>query len=126
MNTSINKVKDIQRLLIITYGAIPIVAGVDKFTSLLTDWEQYLHPVLRANLPFSADTFMGAVGVIEIIAGILVFLNPQKGAYLVCIWLVLIALNLLVSGSYLDVAVRDLAMAVGAFSLAKISSTSKV
>ena len=64
---------------------------------------------------------MMIVGVIEILAGILVFINVQKGAYLVSAWLVLIALSLLVSGDYFDVAVRDLAMAVGAYSLAKIS-----
>lgn len=64
---------------------------------------------------------MMIVGVIEIIAGIVVFINTQKGAYLVSVWLVLIALSLLASGSYLDVAVRDLAMAIGAYSLAKLS-----
>lgn len=117
-------IKDIQRLLMITYGAIPILAGADKFTNLLTHWEKYLNPVLRSNLPFSSGTFMYLVGLIEIIAGILVFINPEKGAYLVCMWLVLIALSLIASGSYLDVAVRDLAMATGAFSLARISSKS--
>ena len=122
MDKSISTVTGVQRILVITYGIIPIVAGADKFTNLLTDWEKYLNPLLASNLPFSAHTFMLIVGVIEIIAGILVFIKPDKGAYLVCIWLVLIALSLIASGNYLDVAVRDLAMAVGAFSLAKISS----
>ncbi len=119
-------IRDIRKLLVITYGAIPIVAGADKFTNLLTDWEKYLNPVLRSNLPFSSDTFMHIVGVIEIVAGILVFINPEKGGYLVSIWLVSIALSLITSGSYLDVAVRDLAMAIGAFSLARISSKSTI
>lgn len=114
-------VKDIQTLLKFTYGLIPIVAGADKFTNLLTDWSHYLNPSLSHILPFSDYLFMMIIGVIEIIAGILVFLNPQKGAYLVSIWLILIALSLLASGNYLDVAVRDVAMAIGAFSLAKIS-----
>ena len=122
MDKSISTVTGVQRILVITYGIIPIVAGADKFTNLLTNWEKYLNPVLANNLPVSAHTFMLIVGVIEIIAGILVFIKPDKGAYLVCIWLVLIALSLIASGNYLDVAVRDLAMAVGAFSLAKISS----
>jgi hypothetical protein len=126
MENSYKSIKDTQRLLVVTYGLVPIVAGADKFTNLLTDWSKYLNPLLKANLPFSAETFMLIVGVIEIIAGILVFINPVKGAYLVCIWLVLIALSLLVSGNYLDVAVRDLVMAIGAFSLAKISSKSIV
>ncbi|WP_316817421.1 hypothetical protein [Pedobacter nyackensis] len=115
------EIKNIQTLLKLTYGLIPIVAGADKFTNLLTDWSQYLNPALKSMMPFADHTFMMIVGVIEIIAGILVFLNPQKGAYLVCTWLVLIALTLITSGKYLDVAVRDLAMATGAFTLAKIS-----
>lgn len=121
METQSKKINDIQTLLKFTYGLIPIIAGADKFTNLLTDWSQYLNPMLKSMLPFSDHVFMMIVGVIEIVAGILVFLNPQKGGYLVSIWLVLIALNLLASGNYLDVAVRDLAMAIGAFSLAKIS-----
>ena len=126
MDKSISKITSIQRILVITYGIIPIVAGADKFTNLLTNWEKYLNPVLANNLPISGHTFMLIVGMIEIIAGILVFIKPDKGAYLVCVWLVLIALSLIASGNYLDVAVRDLAMAVGAFSLAKISSKSHI
>jgi hypothetical protein len=114
--------KNVQTLLKFTYGLVPIVAGADKFTNLLTDWSHYLSPTLKGVLPFSDRVFMMIVGVIEIIAGILVFLNPQKGAYLVSAWLVLIALSLLVGGNYLDVAVRDLVIAIGAFSLAKLSA----
>jgi hypothetical protein len=116
--------KQVQTLLKFTYGLIPVVAGADKFTNLLTDWSHYLSPALKNMLPFSDHLFMMIVGIIEIIAGILVFISPQKGAYLVSAWLVLIALNLLAGGSYLDVAVRDLAMAIGAFSLAKLSGIS--
>jgi hypothetical protein len=121
MEEQTKKIKDTQTLLKFTYGIIPIVAGADKFTNLLTDWSHYLSPSLSHILPVSDHLFMMIVGVIEIIAGLLVFLNPQKGAYLVSAWLVLIALSLLASGNYLDVAVRDLAMAIGAFSLAKLS-----
>lgn len=126
MEEQTKKIKDIQTLLKFTYGLIPIVAGADKFTNLLTDWSHYLNPSLKAILPFNDHLFMMIVGVIEIIAGVLVFVNPQKGAYLVSAWLVLIALSLLASGNYLDVAVRDLAMAIGAFSLAKLSGISTV
>lgn len=121
MTEKIKNIGDVQKLLKFTYGLIPIVAGADKFTNLLTDWPKYLHPSLVSLLPFKASVFMMIVGVIEIIAGILVFVDTQKGAYLVSAWLVLIALNLLASGTYLDVAVRDLAMAIGAFSLAKLT-----
>jgi len=117
-----NQVNTVQTLLKFTFGLVPIVAGADKFTNLLTNWEQYLSPTVANMLPFTPHNFMMIVGVIEIIAGILVFVNTQKGAYLVSAWLTLVALSLLTSGRYLDVAVRDLVMAIGAFSLAKLST----
>lgn len=104
----------------LTYGLVPIVAGLDKFTSLLTDWTRYLSPMLKGLLPVEPHTFMMVVGVIEIAAGALVLSKLTRiGAYVVSAWLVAIALNLLTTGDY-DVAVRDVVMAIGAFSLAKL------
>lgn len=121
MDTAIQQAHNVQKLLKCTYGLVPIVAGLDKFTNLLTNWEDYLSaPVVNA-LPFSAGTFMSIVGVIEIAAGVLVLLRPRIGAYIVMTWLVAIALTLVLGGKYFDVAVRDLVMAVGAFVLAKLS-----
>jgi uncharacterized membrane protein YphA (DoxX/SURF4 family) len=122
MEDQAKTIKMVQTLLKFTYGLVPIVAGADKFTNLLTDWAHYLNPSLASALPFSAHVFMMIVGVIEIVAGALVLIAPQKAGYLVSAWLILIALNLLASGNYIDVAVRDIVMAIGAFSLAKISS----
>lgn len=121
MNVQSKNLETVKTLLKFTYGLVPIVAGADKFTNLLTNWEQYLHPGLKSMLPFSPNVFMMIVGVIEIIAGILVLVKTQFGAYLVSVWLVLIALTLVASGNYLDVAVRDIVMAIGAFSLGKLS-----
>ncbi|MEO6851623.1 MAG: hypothetical protein ABI203_08065 [Mucilaginibacter sp.] len=126
MDQNTQTVKQVQTILKFTYGLIPIVAGADKFTNLLTDWPHYLNPALKSIIPFGEHSFMMIVGLIEIIAGILVFVNVQKGAYLVSAWLVSIALSLLAGGNYLDVAVRDLAMAIGAFCLAKISTVNSV
>jgi uncharacterized membrane protein YphA (DoxX/SURF4 family) len=112
-----------QTLMRLTYGLVPIVAGLDKFTNLLTDWTHYLNPLATKVVPLAPSTFMHAVGVIEIVAGILV-LNARTtrfGAYLVSAWLAAIALNLITMGAYLDVAVRDLVMGVGAFTLAKLT-----
>jgi uncharacterized membrane protein YphA (DoxX/SURF4 family) len=116
----------IQTLLKLTFGLVPIVAGADKFTNLLTDWSQYLNPSLASILPFSAHTFMMIVGIIEIVAGIMVLVKTNIGAYIVSAWLVLIALTLLASGKFLDVAVRDLVMAIGAYSLARITQITTV
>lgn len=108
-------------LLKLTFGIVPIVAGLDKFTNLLTEWQNYIHPGIAAMLPFSPHTFMMIVGVIEIIAGVIVLVRPVLGGYIVAAWLTLIALTLLASGNHLDVAVRDLVMAIGAFSFARIA-----
>ena len=115
------RIKPTLNLLKLTFGIVPIVAGLDKFTNLLTNWENYLHPGLTSMLPFAPHTFMMIVGVIEIIAGLIVLAKPAFGGYIVAVWLTLIALTLLASGIYLDVAVRDLVMAMGAFSLARLA-----
>ena len=100
-----------------TYGLVPIIAGADKFTHVLTDWNKYLAPVVTDIVPLSANTFMLIVGIVEIIAGILVLVKPKLGSLIVAFWLVGIALNLLLTGQYYDIAVRDSVMAIGAFSL---------
>lgn len=103
----------------LAFGLVPVVAGADKFLNLLTNWQQYLSPLVRDFVP--AATFMQAVGVIEIVAGLIVLSKYTRiGAYIVSLWLVGIALNLLTTGQYLDVAVRDLVMAAGAFTLARL------
>jgi hypothetical protein len=116
------QIKQLQTLLKFTYGLVPIVAGADKFTNILTNWEQYLNPGIKQMLPLGEHAFMMIVGVIEIVAGIIVLAKPAIGAWIVSAWLVLIALTLIFSGHYLDVAVRDIVMAIGAFVLAKLSS----
>ena len=114
-------IKPTYTLLRLTFGIVPIVAGLDKFTNILTNWEQYLNPSLGAILPISGGTFMMIVGIIEIAAGIIVLYKTEIGAYIVSAWLTLIALSLLISFSSVDVAVRALVMAVSAFSLARIA-----
>lgn len=108
-------------LLKYTFGIVPIVAGADKFTNLLTNWEQYINPAMADLLPFSASTFMMIVGVIEIIAGIIVLKKAGIGGYIVAAWLTAIALTLLLGFNYVDVAVRDLVMAISALAMARLS-----
>lgn len=100
-----------------TYGLFPIAAGADKFTHILTDWNQYLAPTVTDIIPLTPQAFMSIVGVIEIIAGIIVLIKPRVGSLIVGCWLLAIALNLLLTGQYFDIAVRDIVMAIGAFSL---------
>ncbi|PPL03494.1 hypothetical protein [Parapedobacter indicus] len=120
-NNNTHRLTNTFNLLKFTFVVVPIVAGADKFTNLLTDWEQYLNPSMTGMLPFSGATFMMIVGVIEIIAGMIVLRKSEIGGYIVAAWLALIALTLLIGGQYLDVAVRDLVMSVSALSMARLA-----
>lgn len=120
--TTLNQsIKPTFNVLKYTFAILPIAAGLDKFTNILTDWSKYIHPDMASMLPFDGHTFMMIVGVIEIIAGVIVLTKPALGGYIVAAWLTLIALTLLASCNFLDVAVRDLVMAIGAFSMARIA-----
>jgi hypothetical protein len=104
------------------FGLVPMVAGVDKFTHFLTPWDAYLNPLVSSALPLSATTVMHVVGAIEIAAGILVFLRPRIGGFVVMGWLLAIALQLILWGHFLDVAVRDIVIALaGALTLARLT-----
>ena len=92
--TSVTKLNRVTQTLRITYGLLPILAGLDKFMHLLTDWNKYLAPVVTDIIPISPGAFMNIVGVIEIIAGIIVFVRPKLGSIIVGLWLIGIAINL--------------------------------
>lgn len=120
-----NQTKMIQFLLKLSYGLVPIIAGLDKFTNLLVDWKIYLNPFIVKFIPFNPQIFMYGAGVTEIAAGILVLAKPKIGAYVVMAWLIAIAINLISSGAYFDIAVRDLVMSIGAYSLAHLSAVTE-
>src|SRR5438445_2741858 len=116
---------DAKTLLRIGYGLVPIVAGADKFTNLLVDWDRYLSPKVERRLPVDGRTFMRLVGVVEIAAGLLVLRRPRVGGAVVSAWLAAIAGNLLSMGKYLDIAARDALLAVGAAALAMMPESSQ-
>jgi hypothetical protein len=109
------------QILHIGFTVAPILFGLDKFLHLMVNWDQYLAPFVANLLPFSGHTFMLAVGAIEVVAGLLVFFLPRVGAYVVAAWLWAIIANLLLSGSYYDVALRDFGLSLGALALARLS-----
>jgi uncharacterized membrane protein YphA (DoxX/SURF4 family) len=109
---------DARTLLRLAYGLVPIVAGADKFTNLLTDWERYLSPKVERRLPVDGRAFMRLVGLVEIAAGLLVLRRPRVGGAVVSGWLLAITGNLLSMGKYLDIAARDALLAAGAAALA--------
>lgn len=108
-------------LLRTVFTVAPILFGLDKFTNLLADWAVYLAPVATAVIPLPAQTIMYGVGVVEILAGIAVALRPRFGSMLVAMWLLGIIVNLLLLGSFFDVALRDFGLLVGALALNRLS-----
>lgn len=100
----------------------PIVFGLDKFTNILTDWSSYLAPWINNIVPGNATQAMYAVGVIEIVAGVLVAVAPRFGAYVVALWLAGIIVNLLTLHGYYDVALRDFGLLVGALALGRLAA----
>jgi len=107
----------------IALGIGPILAGLDKYFNKLADWQMYLSPAATKVVPVTPATFMHIVGVIEIIAGIIVLTRWTRfGAYLVMAWLLAIAINLVTTGMFYDLAVRDVEIAVGAFALTQITA----
>jgi len=104
-------------------GLGPILAGIDKYFNILADWTMYLNPLATKVIPVSASTFMHVVGVVEIIAGVIVLSRWTKiGSYIVMAWLLAIAVNLVTMGMFFDLAVRDVEIAIGAFTLAQLTA----
>ena len=103
-------------------GLGPFLAGLDKFFNLLAKWTIYLNPLVLRVVPVAPETFMRAVGVVEMVVGIAILTRWTRiAAYLAAAWLVCIALNLATMGAFFDVAVRDLLIAVAAFALARLT-----
>ncbi|HEV2096923.1 MAG TPA: hypothetical protein VGQ82_10515 [Chthoniobacterales bacterium] len=112
-----------QAFQILRFGftVAPILAGADKFLHLLVDWDKYLPPMVNNLSGGHGHQLMLAVGVIEIVAGIGVFLKPRLFAYVVAAWMLVIILNLLAIPGYFDVALRDLGLLLGALALGRLS-----
>ena len=113
-----------QAYLILRTGFVvaPILFGLDKFTNLLADWTTYLAPAIDRLVPGSATSAMLAVGVVEVVAGLVVAVRPKVGGYLVAAWLAGIIGNLLLLGDHYDVALRDLGLLLGALALARLAT----
>jgi hypothetical protein len=109
-------------LLRIGFTVAPILFGLDKFFDWLVDWRVYLAPEIDDLIPGNAHQAMLAVGVVEIVAGLVVAVRPRFGGYLVAAWLAGIIVNLLILGDYYDVALRDFGLLIGALALARLAT----
>jgi hypothetical protein len=108
--------RDRQAYQILHWGftALPILAGLDKFLQLLTDWHRYLAPQFAV---FGTNPTMHIVGIIEMIAGLGIALKPRLFAPVVAVWLWGIIASQLLLGNYYDVALRDFGLSLGALAL---------
>ncbi len=109
-------------LLRLGFTVAPILFGLDKFAHVLVDWDRYLAPEFADVLPWTTHQLMYAVGVIEIVAGVVVAVRPRFGGYLVAAWLGGIIVNLLMQADYYDIALRDFGLMLGALTLARLAS----
>ena len=109
-------------LLRVGFVVAPILFGLDKFLDWLVDWRVYLAPEINDLIPGTAHQAMLAVGVIEIVAGLVVAVRPKWGGYLVAAWLGGIIVNLLMLGDYYDVALRDFGLLLAALALARLAT----
>ena len=120
------RVESARQALRVAFGVVPFLAGLDKFFNLLADWPRYLSPAAQAILPVSGQTFMHFAGVIEMMVGVAILTRwTVIGSYVAAVWLVAIAVNLVATGTFLDVAVRDLVMATAAYTLARLTEASE-
>ena len=109
-------------VLRIFFGLGILAAGADKFTKLLANWDGYLSPYAQRVLPIPAATFMQIVGIVEIIVGICILAGLTRVfGYIAMIWLLGIAANLISTGMFYDIAVRDVLMATAVYSLARLT-----
>jgi len=115
-----------QAYAILHFGfvVLPLVAGIDKFFNLMTDWTKYLAPAVALNVPIGPYTLMQMVGVVEIIAGLIVAYKPRIGAYILAVWFLGIIANLAVNSTpYWDVVARDFGLILGALALGALSTS---
>ena len=109
-------------VLLIGLGIVPIVAGLEKFFNLLTNWEMYLNPMVPRLLHVTPATFMHFVGIVEILVGIAMLTRYTRyAAYVAMVWMWCIALSLIAQWAFLDVAARDVLISLGAFTLVQLS-----
>ncbi len=108
-------------LLRTLFTVAPIAFGLDKFANLLTDWPGYLAPWIDDLVPGTAQQAMYAVGVVEVVAGLVVAVAPRVGGWLVAAWLGGIIVDLLTSPGFYDIALRDVGLLVAAVALARLA-----
>jgi hypothetical protein len=107
------------QILHLGFTVAPILFGLDKFFNLMTEWTDYLPGFVTDAV--SGSVVMSVVGVIEIVAGLGVWLRPRIFAPVVAAWLGVIIVTLALTGGFWDVALRDFGLLLGALALWRLA-----
>ena len=107
------------QILRIGFTVAPILFGLDKFFNLMTDWPEFLPGFVTDVV--SGTSVMAVVGVVEIAAGIGVWLRPKIFAWVVAAWLAIIIITLVIAGGFWDIALRDFGLLLGAVALGQLA-----
>ncbi len=101
-----------------TYGIMALIAGLDKFFGLITDWVRFISPLVSRFTPIPATTLLYFVGITEIIIGLLILSrNTRLGAYLMPLWCFILTFNYLSFGIFFDNAGRSFVLGMSALAL---------
>lgn len=115
-----------QNTLKYTYGLVVLAIGLDKLfrTDIIVNWDIYISPFVASMLPVSTDVFLAVIAIVEVVVGAVLLSGKwtRLFAYVSAAWLVLISINLLMLG-FVDIAARDLVLAVGAVVLAWLTES---
>jgi hypothetical protein len=104
------------------FTVAPIAFGTDKLVELSVNRERYLAPVIVRSVPFTTHQLMYAVGVVEIVTGLLVAIHPRLGGVVVATWLGAIIIDLLLVSGFYDIALRDFGLFLGAVALCRLAA----
>jgi hypothetical protein len=107
------------RILRLGFTVAPILFGLDKFFNLMTDWTEFLPGFVTDAV--SGSVVMSIVGVIEIAAGVGVWLRPKIFANVVAAWLGVIIVTLILAGGFWDIVLRDFGLLLGALALGQLA-----
>ena len=106
----------------VALGLGALLAGLDKFFDIVTDWGAYLSPWAERLSPVGPESSMRVMGAIEIALGLLILAGfARVGGDLLAAWLLVFALSVVTTGRFFDVAVGGIAAALAAFTLARLT-----
>jgi uncharacterized membrane protein YphA (DoxX/SURF4 family) len=116
-----NPAKEAFQLLHWGFAALLAVAGVDKLTHMLADWDLYLAPGIPHAFATVARPFMTGVGIVELGLALLVGLRPRIGAAAVASWFAAVIIDLLMLGAHYDIVIGDFGLVLGACALQRLA-----